>query len=116
MAETHRKPFEARRSGGPRALAVSLSQVTRKALQNRSLAERSLIVDWPEVVGPETAAICHPVKLSFARRDRRMDGTLALRVRSGQATRHRPGLRYQSGILPPLWTRLEPSTPMPRTA
>ncbi len=81
------KPSEKRRSGGPKALAVSLSAVTRKALRHRSLAERGLIVDWASIVGAETAALCHPVKLSFTRRDRRMDGLLALRVRPGQATR-----------------------------
>ncbi len=81
------KPSEKRRSGGPKALAVSLSEVTRKALRHRSLAERGLIVDWTSIVGAETAALCHPVKLSFTRRDRRMDGLLALRVRPGQATR-----------------------------
>ena len=81
------KPSEKRRSGGPKALAVSLSDVTRKALRHRSLAERGLIVDWASIVGAETAALCHPVKLSFTRRDRRMDGLLALRVRPGQATR-----------------------------
>ncbi len=81
------KPSEKRRSGGPKALAVSLSDVTRKALRHRSLAERGLIVDWTSIVGAETAALCHPVKLSFTRRDRRMDGLLALRVRPGQATR-----------------------------
>ncbi len=81
------KPSEKRRSGGPKALAVSLSEVTRKALRHRSLAERGLIVDWASIVGAETAALCHPVKLSFTRRDRRMDGVLALRVRPGQATR-----------------------------
>ena len=80
-------PSEKRRSGGPKALAVSLSDVTRKALRHRSLAERGLIVDWTSIVGAETAALCHPVKLSFTRRDRRMDGLLALRVRPGQATR-----------------------------
>ena len=81
------KPSEKRRSGGPKALAVSLSDVTRKALRHRSLAERGLIVDWAIICGAETAALCHPAKLSFSRRDRRMDGLLALRVRAGQATR-----------------------------
>jgi hypothetical protein len=87
MAETGKKSFAARRSGGPRALAESLSKVTREALGKRGPAEGGLIVNWPEVVGAETAAICHPLKLSFARRDRRMDGTLTVRVRPGQATR-----------------------------
>ncbi|MFQ6018969.1 MAG: DUF721 domain-containing protein [Kiloniellaceae bacterium] len=76
-----------RRSGRPQALAVSLSRVTQDALRHRNFAERSLIVDWASIAGPDIARICHPLKLSFARRDRRMDGTLALRVQAGQATR-----------------------------
>jgi hypothetical protein len=74
-------------AGRPQALAVSLTKVTEKALGNRSLAERGLIVDWASVVGQEIAELCHPAKLTFDRRDRRMDGTLTLRVRPGQATR-----------------------------
>lgn len=81
------QPREARRGGGPRALAVSLGKVARQALGSRNLAERSLILDWSSIAGEETARICHPLELSFARRDRRMDGTLTLRVRAGQATR-----------------------------
>jgi hypothetical protein len=61
--------------------------VARDALRHRNLAERSLIVDWPSIAGPDIAELCHPLKLSFARRDRRMDGTLAVRVQAGQATR-----------------------------
>jgi len=76
-----------KRTGGPQALGISLTRVARDALRHRNLAERSLIVDWPSIAGPDIAGLCHPLKLSFARRDRRMDGTLALRVQAGQATR-----------------------------
>ncbi len=76
-----------KRTGGPQALGISLTRVARDALRHRNLAERSLIVDWPSVAGPDIAELCHPLKLSFAHRDRRMDGTLALRVQAGQATR-----------------------------
>jgi hypothetical protein len=76
-----------KRTGGPQALGISLTRVARDALRHRNLAERSLIVDWPSIAGPDIAELCHPLKLSFARRDRRMDGTLALRVQAGQATR-----------------------------
>ncbi len=76
-----------RRGGGPKALADSLRKVTRRALGQRSLAEQSLILDWPSIAGGDIARICTPQGISFQRRDRRLDGTLALRVHSGQATR-----------------------------
>lgn len=75
------------RGGGPKALADSLRKVTRQALGQRSLAEQSLILDWPSIVGGDVARVCTPQGLSFQRRDRRMDGTLTLKVPSGQATR-----------------------------
>jgi hypothetical protein len=80
-------PASPRRGGGPKALADSLRKVTRRALGQRSLAEQSLILDWPSIAGGDIARICTPQGISFQRRDRRLDGTLALRVHSGQATR-----------------------------
>jgi hypothetical protein len=76
-----------RRGGGPKALADSLRKVTGQALGQRSHAERSLILDWPSVAGGDVARMCTPQGLSFRHRDRRLDGTLTLRVASGQATR-----------------------------
>jgi len=76
-----------RRGGGPKALADSLREVTVRALGQRSHAERSLILDWPSIAGGDVARLCTPLGLSFQRRDRRLDGTLALRVASGHATR-----------------------------
>lgn len=88
MADADGKGGKGRRiAGRPQALAVSLAKVTETALKGRPLAERGLIVDWPSVVGEDIARLCHPLKLSFDRRDRRMDGTLSLRVGPGQATR-----------------------------
>ena len=88
MADADGKGGKGRRiAGRPQALAVSLAKVTETALSGRPLAERGLIVDWASIVGEDIAGLCHPVKLSFDRRARRMDGTLALRVRPGQATR-----------------------------
>ena len=75
------------RGGGPKALADSLRRVTRGALGQRSLAEQDLILDWPSVVGDDIAGLCAPQGLTFARREQRREGTLALKVRSGQATR-----------------------------
>lgn len=80
-------PDDARRGGGPKALADSLRKVTSRALGQRSLAERSLILDWPSIAGSDVARLCTPQGLWFQHRDRRLDGTLTLRVASGQATR-----------------------------
>ncbi len=76
-----------RRGGGPQALALSLSKVARRALAYRNLAERSLILDWPSIAGSDIACLCVPRGLRFQHRDRRLDGTLVLGVRAGQATR-----------------------------
>lgn len=80
-------PAKATRGGGPKALADSLRKVTRQALGQRSLAEQSLILDWPSIAGGDVARMCTPQRLSFQHRDRRRDGTLTLKVQSGQATR-----------------------------
>lgn len=82
-----RQERPARRGGGPQALAVSLGKVARKALAHRNLAEQSLILDWPSIAGSDIACLCIPRGLTFQRRDRRLDGTLVLGVRAGQATR-----------------------------
>ena len=78
------KPAQERR-GGMRALGASLPGATRRAFGRRGLAEAGLIAQWPEVVGGELAALCVPRRISFARRDRREDGVLTLRVASGHA-------------------------------
>lgn len=80
-------PAEPPRGGGPKALADCLRKVTRRALGQRSLAEQSLILDWPSIAGSDVARVCTPQGLSFQCRDRRLDGTLTLRVTSGEATR-----------------------------
>jgi hypothetical protein len=80
-------PAKPARGGGPKALADSLRKITRQALGQRSLAEQSLILDWPSIAGSDLARVCTPQGLSFPKRDRRIDGTLTLRVRSGEATR-----------------------------
>jgi hypothetical protein len=86
-AKSASDPAKPTRGGGPKALADSLRKVTRQALGQRSLAEQSLILDWPSIAGGDVAMMCTPQGLSFQHRDRRMDGTLTLKVQSGQATR-----------------------------
>ena len=80
-------PAKPTRGGGPKALADSLRKVTQQALGQRSLAEQSLILDWPSIAGSDIARMCTPQGLSFQHRNRRRDGTLTLKVQSGEATR-----------------------------
>jgi len=74
-----------RRKPGPRPLAASLGELSRRALGRRGFAEAGLITDWEAVVGPELAAACHPERLSFPP-GRREGGTLKIRVAGGAAT------------------------------
>lgn len=73
-----------RRSSGPRALAVSVGGLAKKALGKRGFAEAGLITDWEGVVGPELAASCWPDRLTFPP-GRRDGGSLRLRVAGGFA-------------------------------
>ena len=68
-----------------RPLADSLQKVTRRTMGRYGFAQGGLLHDWPEIVGPQLAAICEPRRLSFPKRDRRSEGTLTLRVAPGQA-------------------------------
>ena len=86
MAEDKRgKSADKRKGSGLRPLADSLPRVTRRALGRQGFAQGGLLHDWPEVVGPDLAAICQPRKLSFPKRERRTEGTLTLRVAPGHA-------------------------------
>lgn len=87
MPQTRSESSKPRRGGGPKALADSLRKVTRQALGQRSLAEQSLILDWPSIAGSDIAGLCTPQGLAFQHRNRRVDGTLTLKVQSGHATR-----------------------------
>jgi len=44
-----------------------LSQRIRKATEKRGFAESRLLTQWDEIVGPATAAMAQPVKVSFGR-------------------------------------------------
>ncbi len=75
-----------RRGGALRPVAAMVPRITGRAFGRRGLAQAGLIAEWPEIVGAELAAVCRPQRLSFPRRDRRGEGTLALRVALGHAT------------------------------
>lgn len=74
-----------RKGSGLRPLADSLQKVTRRTMGRYGFAQGGLLHDWPEIVGPQLAAVCQPRRLSFPKRDRRSEGTLTLRVAPGQA-------------------------------
>jgi len=71
---------------GPRALADSVSKVTRPIFARRGFADGAMIADWSAIVGDRLAGHSAPEKVDFPRGDR-TDGTLTLRVdASGLAT------------------------------
>jgi len=79
------KPRRTRHAAGLRAIAGTLPQVTRRALGRRGLAEGGLVAEWPNIVGSEIAARCRPEALAPARKGRRDEGVLTLKVDPGFA-------------------------------
>ncbi|MEQ8355065.1 MAG: DUF721 domain-containing protein [Kiloniellaceae bacterium] len=73
------------RHGGLRALASSLSVVTRRAFARRGLTGADIARQWPAIVGQELAAQCRPRQLRFPKPGEAVDGRLTLRVAPGWA-------------------------------
>lgn len=67
------------RKGGVRHLAGLLPRLTKAALGKRGFAEGGIVADWPDIVGPELAAVSLPERLAFPKGARR-DGILHVRV------------------------------------
>ena len=67
------------RKGGVRHLAGLLPRLTKTALGKRGFAEGGIVADWPDIVGPELAAVSLPERLAFPQGARR-DGILHVRV------------------------------------
>ncbi|HLW27634.1 MAG TPA: DciA family protein [Kiloniellales bacterium] len=74
-----------RRSRSPQALARFVPKLTRPALRGFSRAEAVLLTDWEEIVGRQVATYTQPVKLTFPKRDERINATLHLRVHPAMA-------------------------------
>lgn len=74
-----------RRSRSPQALARFVPKLTRPALRGFSRAEAVLLTDWEEIVGRQVAGYTQPVKLTFPKRDERLNATLHLRVHPAMA-------------------------------
>jgi hypothetical protein len=82
-AKTSKKPQPAparRTSRGLKALSTSLPRVAVEALGRRGFADGALVSDWSKIVGHDLARASEPLRLSFADRRERRDGTLLLRV------------------------------------
>jgi len=67
------------RRGVMRAVGASLPRIAKPVLGKQGLGEAQLLQEWPAIVGEALARQCWPIKLTFARGERR-DGTLRLRV------------------------------------
>jgi len=51
-------------SSAPRELAALIPQLTRPAFRKRSPDAAQILADWPQIVGPQVAAMAEPVRLS----------------------------------------------------
>lgn len=56
-----------RRSRGFQAAAVLLSDRVQKAAEGRGFAVSRLLTHWPEIAGPQLAAMTRPVRISHGR-------------------------------------------------
>lgn len=52
------------RFGGPRDLAALVPRLTRPAFRKKSPDSAQILADWPIIVGPGTAGMAEPMKLS----------------------------------------------------
>lgn len=58
--------FDRRKRGFERASGLVQRQI-RSAGESRGFAESRLLTDWSEIVGIDTANMCRPVKVSYAK-------------------------------------------------
>lgn len=73
----------ARRGRGFEPAAGLLRERIRKAGETRGFAVARLVTHWAEVAGPEIAAMCRPLRVSYGRGG--FGGTLTLLVSGAQA-------------------------------
>ncbi len=71
-----------RRGGGPRALAGSLSAVTKTVFARRGFADGAILKDWALIAGEHLAAHSQPEKIAYPA-GAGAGGTLHLRIASG---------------------------------
>ena len=56
-----------RRSRGFQAASLLLAQRVQKAAEGRGFAVARLLTNWPEIAGPDLAAVTRPVRISHSR-------------------------------------------------
>ncbi|WP_022705919.1 MULTISPECIES: DUF721 domain-containing protein [Paracoccus] len=56
-----------RRSRGFQAASLLLTQRVQKAAEGRGFAVSRLLTNWPEIAGPQLAAVTRPVRISHSR-------------------------------------------------
>ncbi len=71
-----------KRGGGPRALAGSLSAVTKTVFARRGFADGAILKDWALIAGEHLAAHSQPEKIAYPR-SAGNGGTLHLRIDNG---------------------------------
>lgn len=71
-----------KRGGGPRALASSLSAVTKTVFGKRGFADGSIVKDWATIAGDHLSRHSLPEKISTPR-DKAAGGVLYLTIDSG---------------------------------
>ncbi|WP_249680907.1 DUF721 domain-containing protein [Roseococcus pinisoli] len=62
--ETVAPPLSSTPFGGPRDLAALIPRLTRPAFRKRSPDSAQIMADWPIIVGPGTAGMAEPVRLT----------------------------------------------------
>jgi hypothetical protein len=82
--EYAKKGKDDRRPGKLRPVGALMHGLTKRALGKHGFSSAALIEEWDNVIGPELAATCQPVKLGFPPRQRD-GGTLHIRADSGTA-------------------------------
>lgn len=68
---------------GPRHIGSKVRRVTNPLFKSRGLAQGDIVFRWSEIVGPDLAAFCYPMKLAGARGAH--GGTLTVRVAGAAA-------------------------------
>lgn len=79
---TAKKVRSRKRGGGPRAIAQSLSAVTKNVFSKRGFADGAILKDWPVIVGEHLARHSQPEKIVHPRGDG-TGGALYLTIESG---------------------------------
>ncbi|GLR68761.1 hypothetical protein GCM10010909_34430 [Acidocella aquatica] len=73
------------RNYSPRGIAALLAPVLRPAFKRRAPAAAALLVDWPQLAGPELAARAAPVKFAAGTLTLACTGPTAMELQMGSA-------------------------------